>query len=659
SNSNSNGDGYNNEKHVSGDVSVHLKMANEEVISYHDDPNNSNHNFKMTTPTSRHRHRNRVTFDWAGKEFHQITRHYGIGYTSENVLSSTTEREHVDQSTPENTFFMPFDVFSKLRHQIQQCLHALVRACPKIFDDLWRKLLPNDEKSAISRRPFGGPTVLTVTIYDPHPRVRHAAFAFLHSLMDKCPLPRLLACIHQTSTTGGAKGTLDIGASRSAIATANASRTAFTPMSDRALSILQAIHYGLMFSLDSQESQDTCKTEIVKCLKTVVQMTDCSRLKEGYLCQLTEICLTQLSSAKGSYKTGLFVLLAAIFDQKCFIEELDVFFHTQNTGKKTRRQTSGSSMHKHKSSISINIMTTILQELKSSPVVVAVAISTAEVANPHSHTTYPMNSSDEDDIEHEEMAHPSKQDGNAASESSGDARSVISSMARNYRTYLAQWWSKGLKDAVATGLGSAQMQTVVETLKMIHHWMVIIPISPGVTPEDAVFGMLRLSDCVRIMEQWLPRLFNRYKNNKEHSGIRSKLLNILLCFKKWHWDLFSLECQQQLIQCVYDSVIGEKVPHVRAIACRVIGSLGAFLDDKQFCATSAQLLTQCLRNLLLHTNNNIRIHFVNLSLFCFFVFFFFFLHELNRLLLLLCCCCCCCCYFCYFEAMDKKVQLLE
>ncbi|ETO21287.1 hypothetical protein RFI_15918, partial [Reticulomyxa filosa] len=246
SNSNSNGDGYNNEKHVSGDVSVHLKMANEEVISYHDDPNNSNHNFKMTTPTSRHRHRNRVTFDWAGKEFHQITRHYGIGYTSENVLSSTTEREHVDQSTPENTFFMPFDVFSKLRHQIQQCLHALVRACPKIFDDLWRKLLPNDEKSAISRRPFGGPTVLTVTIYDPHPRVRHAAFAFLHSLMDKCPLPRLLACIHQTSTTGGAKGTLDIGASRSAIATANASRTAFTPMSDRALSILQAIHYGLM-----------------------------------------------------------------------------------------------------------------------------------------------------------------------------------------------------------------------------------------------------------------------------------------------------------------------------------------------------------------------------------------------------------------------------
>ncbi|ETO26486.1 hypothetical protein RFI_10650 [Reticulomyxa filosa] len=112
--------------------------------------------------------------------------------------------------------------------------------------------------------------------------------------------------------------------------------------------------------------------------------------------------------------------------------------------------------------------------------------------------------------------------------------------------------------------------------------------------------VLRLSDCVRIMEQWLPRLFNRYKNNKEHSGIRGKLLNILLCFKKWHWDLFSSECQQQLIQCVYDSVIGEKVPHVRAIACRVIGSLSTFLDDKQFCATSAQLLTQCLRNLLLH-----------------------------------------------------------
>ncbi|ETO26487.1 hypothetical protein RFI_10651 [Reticulomyxa filosa] len=378
------------------------------------------------------------------------------------------------------------DVFSKLRHQIQQCLHALVRACPKIFDDMWRKLLPNDERSAISRKPFGGPTILTVTIYDPHPRVRHAAFAFLHCLMDKCPLPRLLACIHQTTTTGSSKAAAADVTSRSAT---NASKTAFTPMSDRALSILQAIHYGLMFSLDSQESQDTCKTEVsfklyekrLFCPTPLIWTFKQSFNKKNYIS--FDFC----NCHRLQFKTGLFVLLAAIFDQKCFIEELDVFFNVSSDGNKHKTQEKKQEdkqtilpIYKRNSSISINIMTTILQELKSPPVV--------EVANSYPPTIYPMNGLDEDDIENEEMAHPSKQDSNATNEGSGDARSVISSMARNYRTYLAQWWSKGLKDAVAIGLGSAQMQTVVETLKMIHHWMVIVPISPGVTPEDAVFG---------------------------------------------------------------------------------------------------------------------------------------------------------------------------
>ncbi|ETO26488.1 hypothetical protein RFI_10652 [Reticulomyxa filosa] len=105
-NANDNGNSNGDEKHVLKDVSTHLKMTSEEHLSQNDDPNGSNTNFKVATSTNRHRHRNRVTFDWAGKEFHQITRHYGIGYTSENVLSST-EREHIDQFTPENTFFMP------------------------------------------------------------------------------------------------------------------------------------------------------------------------------------------------------------------------------------------------------------------------------------------------------------------------------------------------------------------------------------------------------------------------------------------------------------------------------------------------------------------------------------------------------------------------
>lgn len=78
----------------------------------------------------------------------------------------------------------------KVRAQGLQCVLNMARFAPKLFHQHWSPLLPSDAQAALSSRPFAGPSLLTVALHDPSPKVRALAAACLTAALPDSPLSR-------------------------------------------------------------------------------------------------------------------------------------------------------------------------------------------------------------------------------------------------------------------------------------------------------------------------------------------------------------------------------------------------------------------------------------------------------------------------------------
>ena len=57
-----------------------------------------------------------------------------------------------------------------------------------MIEEFWDKLLPEDRNNALSRNPFPGANLITVIVFDCHPRVRANAVKLLTILLENFPL---------------------------------------------------------------------------------------------------------------------------------------------------------------------------------------------------------------------------------------------------------------------------------------------------------------------------------------------------------------------------------------------------------------------------------------------------------------------------------------
>eukprot|EP01084_Bolivina_argentea_P234087 394107_1 len=203
----------------------------------------------------------------------------------------------------DKSFFVPFDIFSKLRMYCQHSLGLLIKKVnntnSQLYNVFWNKLLPKDIQSAISTRPFYGSNVFTVLLYDPHPRVRNAAALTLYNLLEICTIKinKLLSSNKNHNKNNNKNNTI-------------------TTISDRANETLLAMHKGLIFAIEEKETMITPRTQILKCLILLISITDYTNISDGgnILLNIIEIILKDISLSNGLYKSAVITLLSSIFN---------------------------------------------------------------------------------------------------------------------------------------------------------------------------------------------------------------------------------------------------------------------------------------------------------------------------------------------------------
>lgn len=112
-------------------------------------------------------------------------------------------------STPPPTEGAPYKLSyaaasEKVRSYCLQCVHAIARSAPKLFHASWLPFLPTDSQSALSARPFAGPSLLTVMLHDPSSKVRALAAQCLATMLVDSPLTRWTGAINEIGAAGGA-----------------------------------------------------------------------------------------------------------------------------------------------------------------------------------------------------------------------------------------------------------------------------------------------------------------------------------------------------------------------------------------------------------------------------------------------------------------------
>eukprot|EP01083_Nonionella_stella_P086528 240452_1 len=473
----------------------------------------------------RHRYRNRVLLDWSGDQYGK-TKH---GYTSDSVLGSA---ENLDA---DKSFFVPFDMFSKLRMYIQHSLGLLVKnvTSDDYFSHFWNKLLPKDVTSAISQRPFYGCHILTVLLYDPHPRVRNAACLTLYNLLEICAL----RISNLLSTKRGRRD--------------RRKQQQITTISDRANETLLALHRGLLFAIDEKEIHSTPRTQILKCLMLLINITDYNKLNEmdekrpdHVLIAIIGVILRDISQSHGLYKSAVIQLLSAIFSAKYEFE---------------REKTQIGELIKQ-------MMPVLLQEIKKN----------AQSPNPLC-----------------------------------DPRSILVSLAARYRSCLCAWWNKGLQDVISCGFCPTQHYTIIlETMKMMNAWLAIIPLSridaaAFCDYDDAMFGFLKLNNSCKNLAFWLTQLMNHFalEQSPDCAAIKSKICMLCSTLKPWQFVLLGDAIRHQLLAFLGDALRDTNWPSLRQCACKGVGNLlrckltpndAVFYES--LCAILNQILADAIRN---------------------------------------------------------------
>ena len=147
-NNNSNNNNDETKSSLSSSDNEYIHNNNDNIINNNKQKDKSIlSEYSEYSKRDRHRYRSRVLLDWNGEQYR-----HGNGYTSDSVLGSAEKSDiNIDKS-----FFVPFDIFSKLRMYVQHCLGLLVKKNlnHNYFHHFWNKLLPKDITSAMSTRPF-------------------------------------------------------------------------------------------------------------------------------------------------------------------------------------------------------------------------------------------------------------------------------------------------------------------------------------------------------------------------------------------------------------------------------------------------------------------------------------------------------------------------
>ena len=490
------------------------------IHSHHGNNNNknrnNNHNRKILSEYNeyskreRHRYRNRVLLDWNGEQYR-----VGNGYTSDSVLGSAEKSDlNMDKS-----FFVPFDIFSKLRMYVQHCLGLLVKKNinsmnnNNYFNLFWNELLPKDKTSAMSTRPFYGNNIFTVLLYDPHPRVRNAASITLYNLLEICA-ERISNLLQQKPNNNNNDNN-----------SSTTTTTNVTTISDRANETLLAMHKGLIFAIEEKEIHTTPRTQILKCLILLVNITDYNKLDGGgtnnnnnnnLLISMISIILRDISQSSGLYKSAVITLLSSIFS---------VSYSFIGYESKLEKLIN-------------DIMPILLQEIKK-----------CNGPNPCC-----------------------------------DPRTILVSLSKNYRKYLSFWWNKGLKDVIHSGFNPNQHYTIIlETIKLINTWIIIIPLSKLNNNDkyifndydDCMFGFLKLENSSKNLGFWLTQLLQslNVKQSPDSAAIKSKICILVSSLKSWHFNLFDIEIQCLLLEFLSNCLKDKNYPSVRGCACKAVGNV--------------------------------------------------------------------------------------
>jgi hypothetical protein len=149
---------------------------------------------------------------------------------------------------------------SKVRNYALHCIHTICKAHPKVFFLHWFSLLPSDVSSATAKRPFNGPHLLTVVLFDSVPKLRRLGALVLASIIEASPLSKWVA---PSSATREVK-----------------QRTAFTSLATRTKELVLAMHSGLLTALQ-REKEPVVSVQLIKSAAVLVANTPYQQLGGG------------------------------------------------------------------------------------------------------------------------------------------------------------------------------------------------------------------------------------------------------------------------------------------------------------------------------------------------------------------------------------------
>jgi len=154
----------------------------------------------------------------------------------------------------------------KIRCHALQAFLALARLAPRFLHQHWAPYVPTDAASALSSRPFAGPSLVTLLLHDPAPRVRTLAAQCLAAGLVDSPLTRWSGAILEfTSNPATSRLRSGSGAKDKKSAT-------FTSLSTRLGDTLRGLHRGLLEAL-RRESNTSVLAQLLKTLTVLVQHT--------------------------------------------------------------------------------------------------------------------------------------------------------------------------------------------------------------------------------------------------------------------------------------------------------------------------------------------------------------------------------------------------
>lgn len=455
---------------------------------------------------------------------------------SVSQTETETERESDSLSQRKNGADQ-FDSTARFRCVVQQCLTTIARADIKLFHEHWMPFLPSDPQEALNNRPFSGPNLLTVALYDPSSKVRAGAVCALGVMLEDSPLSKLAGHITQNQRTPRGTPT-----KKAKTMSRFAGRAAgFSSLSTRYANIIYGIHSGLLHALQNEKHMST-RIQVTKSINVLVSNIPYEKVGPDLIMPLAKYAVEESRAATGNFKYALLALISSIFGTSVSHSQLEVLLPPPEARAE------------------VSVIKQMLREAKS---------------------------------RQKDWPYP-----DARTIISKLARGYRQSLEKWWTYGLRDLMVDGGLNSEDPTVVLETLKIVENWLvpaPFDYNDAELIKNKDLV--RCATSGFANLEGAGEILGKCLPKLMERFTGEFQHaSPVRVRVVQILSVFRIWQWRTLDSVTRKELLKMVLDA-LNDDVESVRTAACRAVGVLGTFhLEETEFYQKSCIFLVRILCN---------------------------------------------------------------